>query len=505
MKGNDGMTARKEKAAWTWIPVFAGGLAVAAGIISWFMLSSAPERGPLPDTTTAVVAPPAPESAAPAVIDLATPSAADIAAPVAPENTPAPETTPAPAPEVVAVPELVTPIAPEDIAAAEIETPIVPEAAPVAAAPVPQPPAFDTVRVAGDGMALVAGRAEAGADVAILVDGAEAAVTRGDARGDFAALFNLAPSDAPRLLTLRMTLADGSTLISDDTLVLAPIAAPESAVAATDEPSDAAGTAVVADAGAETATTLEPAAPLALLVTEQGVKVIQQGAQTPEAEASGVQSDINIETIAYTGAGAVQLGGRGQAGAPLRIYLDNAEVLSLTVPATGLWSATLPDIAAGIYTLRVDQLDAAGAVTSRFETPFKRETLAALAAVTAPSAPAVPAVETTAAVTEPAPVAAADTTETPGTTAPAPAQPEAVAIKAPSAEAPPAGGADQPGVPPAPVTVTVQPGFTLWRIARENFGSGIMYVQVYEANRDKIRDPDLIYPGQVFTVPNPGN
>ena len=28
-----------------------------------------------------------------------------------------------------------------------------------------------------------------------------------------------------------------------------------------------------------------------------------------------------------------------------------------------------------------------------------------------------------------------------------------------------------------------------------------MYVQVFEANRDKIRDPDLIYPGQVFAVP----
>ena len=28
-----------------------------------------------------------------------------------------------------------------------------------------------------------------------------------------------------------------------------------------------------------------------------------------------------------------------------------------------------------------------------------------------------------------------------------------------------------------------------------------MYVQVYEANKDRIRDPDLIYPGQVFTIP----
>ena len=53
------------------------------------------------------------------------------------------------------------------------------------------------------------------------------------------------------------------------------------------------------------------------------------------------------------------------------------------------------------------------------------------------------------------------------------------------------------------VTVTVQPGFTLWGIAQENFGDGVLYVQLFEANRDKIRDPDLIYPGQVFTIPRP--
>ncbi len=53
----------------------------------------------------------------------------------------------------------------------------------------------------------------------------------------------------------------------------------------------------------------------------------------------------------------------------------------------------------------------------------------------------------------------------------------------------------------SPVTVTVQPGFTLWGIAEGQLGDGIRYVQVFEANKDKIRDPDLIYPGQVFTIP----
>ena len=49
--------------------------------------------------------------------------------------------------------------------------------------------------------------------------------------------------------------------------------------------------------------------------------------------------------------------------------------------------------------------------------------------------------------------------------------------------------------------VVVQPGNSLWRIARRSYGDGIRYTLLFEANRDQIRDPDLIYPGQVFVVP----
>lgn len=51
-------------------------------------------------------------------------------------------------------------------------------------------------------------------------------------------------------------------------------------------------------------------------------------------------------------------------------------------------------------------------------------------------------------------------------------------------------------------TITVQPGFTLWRIASDRYGSGVDYVKVFSANQDKIKNPDLIYPGQVFNLPN---
>ncbi len=49
--------------------------------------------------------------------------------------------------------------------------------------------------------------------------------------------------------------------------------------------------------------------------------------------------------------------------------------------------------------------------------------------------------------------------------------------------------------------VQVQSGHSLWRIARRIYGRGIQYTVIYEANRGQIRDPDLIFPGQVFIVP----
>lgn len=54
---------------------------------------------------------------------------------------------------------------------------------------------------------------------------------------------------------------------------------------------------------------------------------------------------------------------------------------------------------------------------------------------------------------------------------------------------------------PADQSYIVQPGNSLWRIARRSYGDGLRYTTIYQANREQIRNPDLIYPGQVFTLP----
>ena len=57
-----------------------------------------------------------------------------------------------------------------------------------------------------------------------------------------------------------------------------------------------------------------------------------------------------------------------------------------------------------------------------------------------------------------------------------------------------------------PGEVIVQPGTNLWRIARAQYGKGTMYSIIFMANAEQIDDPDLIFPGQIFMLPeNPNN
>jgi len=311
--------------------------------------------------------------------------------------------------------------------------------------------------------------------------------------------FTLAPNPAPSLLWLSMTPLDGSPVASPEIVAIAPIEGPRLAVA-DPEPTPVPGTepaiAPVEPAGPTVQETAEvgpdnqpqpeppaDAAPTALLMTEEGAVVLQDDAASDPAFADQVM----IDTIAYAPTGAVQVGGRGDAGAALRLYLDNAEVAIATVATDGRWLVTLGDSAPGIYMLRVDQIDAAGNVTSRFETPFKRETLDALA-LAAGTAPADEAA---------APAADFATAEAPVDPT-VPSAPETAAAVSPDGTA----AATSPAIAASQaVTITVQPGFTLWGIAQERLGDGVFYVQVFEANRDKIKDPNLIYPGQVFSIP----
>ncbi|MCY4333866.1 MAG: LysM peptidoglycan-binding domain-containing protein [Litoreibacter sp.] len=425
----------------------------------------------------------------------------------------------------------------EEIAPEEIVEPL-PEPAPE-----PIAPSFDVVRIDPTGAAVIAGSAEPGARVRLMAGDEVVGEATADASGKFVALFDLSPSTEPRSLSAEFDGLNGEVIASAGTVLIAPTARPEpvevaeatpetgveealpkedviaetaqeaaeeivvaettetpvneeqvaeNAPLVTDETSTeeapvaeaqpatpevaAAETEqepVIAEApaaqevegaieqaevpapadenGAETPAVVaestqekieEPVdSPAIVLADESGVKVLQPAPQpvvpklAPDETEEQV-ANLVIDTITYDAEGDVAVSGRGAGESFARVYVDDTAIKTVPIKPDGTWDAPLPEITAGIYNLRIDEVDPEGAVTSRVETPFKRET------------------------------------------------PEVVAEAA-----------------ARPNAVTVQEGFTLWAIAKDRFGDGTQYVRVYEANRDLIRDPDLIYPGQIFEIP----
>jgi len=63
------------------------------------------------------------------------------------------------------------------------------------------------------------------------------------------------------------------------------------------------------------------------------------------------------------------------------------------------------------------------------------------------------------------------------------------------------GGSPSAAVVPRIATTVVSRGDSLWRISRVTYGAGMRYAVVYQANRDQIRNPNRIYPGQIFVLP----
>ena len=70
-----------------------------------------------------------------------------------------------------------------------------------------------------------------------------------------------------------------------------------------------------------------------------------------------------------------------------------------------------------------------------------------------------------------------------------------------AATAPSDGGSRSAEVGSKVATTVVSRGDSLWRISRANYGAGMRYAVVYKANQDQIRNPNRIYPGQVFVLP----
>ncbi|MDF1872887.1 LysM peptidoglycan-binding domain-containing protein [Vannielia sp.] len=352
---------------------------------------------------------------------------------------------------------------PEAVTGAESPGTTTPAAEATAAPPEADPtlPSLDTLRVERDGSTVLGGHSAPGDQVVLLLDGQPLVETSAEADGNFAALTTIPPGEDRRLLTMVARGPEGERR-SEQVVIVEPIrpsepqgggapdataeATPPAETTARPAPSITPDTGSTADtestATGSTATGPAGAAnslrPKLLVATKDSLRVLQ-----PDENAD-TSAPLRVETIGYA-EGGVRLSGRGIGPAEnLRIYLDNAPIATAPLADDGTWDAQLEGVAPGTYQLRVDQIGAGGKVTRRFETAFLRESEESLARQAASQTDA-----------------------------------EGLSVS----------------------VITVQPGYTLWAIASDRYGDGLAYHKVLEANAGLIRDPDLIYPGQVFDLP----
>ena len=265
----------------------------------------------------------------------------------------------------------------------------------------------------------------------------------------------------------------------------------------------------------------------------------------PQAQPSIRQVQVDAVDVE---SGKVFVAGVGEPGRRVNIYLDNAYLGTVNIGAQGNFVLEAKgDLGPGTHQIRADQLAANGTdVANRAEVPLLHEVAEAPKAEEQPKqeqmaakvegAPKqvemtakveeAPKQEETAAKTEEAPKQeqmAAKTEEAPkqeqmaAKTEEAPKQ-EETAVKSEEAtveermaakteEAPKqeqmAAKTESGEAEPlrTNASVLIRRGDNLWRISRRMLGRGIQYTVIYEANKDQIRNPHWIYPGQVFTVP----
>lgn len=427
-----------------------GGMLVYSIVALWAVRSRAPDAGsaaaPVP------VAEPSRSAAQTTALssgDYPLPPAAPAATPSA---APAPTPSPAPSPAIA--------IPPADL----------PQPSSLAA-DLPTPPGFDVVRVQPDGSLVVAGRAPAGTTVELMRGDQVHARAMLDASGQFVLTDPPLPPGAHNL-ALRIALPDGRTVLSRQTVTvdIAPGGSrpPVVTLATPDRPTVVLSLPEGTSAPAATPTPSGPASPTSASPAP--------AAAVPSAPAPS----LSIRSVEADEAGRFFVTGRAEPGSTVRLYLNDAYLAEARPEAGGDFAFTVNrGVTAGAYRVRIDAVDAAGAVKARAEAPFTMPAPAAAGASASPNAPV-----TNASVAS----------------APAPAG-SGVPAQMPAAQTTPAG----PGttIVPAVRTATVTRGDSLWRISRQLYGAGIRYTQIYEANRGQIRDPDLIYPGQVLVAPAP--
>ncbi len=271
-------------------------------------------------------------------------------------------------------------------------------------------PSFDVVRVEPSGEAVIAGRATPRSVVHLKDFGTDIAEVTTNANGEWVIVLRTPLAPGSHELSLESHLLSGEILLSEnvvivsvpapavvaatpapsETQVASPVTKPtDEPMVAAPQPAASAGSMVAAveatDSAAARIASSGPARPLAVLMPRTGSgasRVIQAPEPVPRGQGREV---LLLETVDYDGQGRAVIGGRGKVGVTLLLYLDGQPAGRTVVGVDGRWQVRLAgEVAFGVHTLRVDQLDPSGRVVGRVESPFSRaEILAEMANETA--------------------------------------------------------------------------------------------------------------------------
>ncbi|MBM3519704.1 MAG: LysM peptidoglycan-binding domain-containing protein [Alphaproteobacteria bacterium] len=371
-------------------------------------------------------------------------------------------------------------------------------------------PTFDTVRIEKSGEAVIAGRAEPGANVTVKLGGAVIGSATANADGSFVVVPEQALPAGSGALTIEAKAGDAAPVTSEQSVAV-----------------------IVPENGKDQSL-------VAVVSPNEPTKVLQKPeASTSEAapaagettELASAPAQISIDSVDYDESGNIVFSGSGAPGSAARIYVDNALAGEVKAGDDGRWTFSGTQITTGTHTLRADAITADGSVASRAEVPFFREERSKVAtadtgattteqaadagqAATTDTGAATTdegAATTTAdagatTTTESATTTTADsgatTTADSGTTTTADAGATTTADTGAATTTEQATTTTAEATGPKEGRIVIQPGNNLWRISRVIYGTGMKYTVLYDANREQIRDPDLIYPGQVFKTPD---
>jgi len=336
---------------------------------------------------------------------------------------------------------------------------------------------FDVVRVEPSGELVVAGRCAGPCDVQLLANGRPHDAAKSDPQGQWAMTPPpLAPGDYQ--LALKTRGPGGDEHVSQQTVTVSVPRPPSKDVV------------VVLN---------EPNAPSKILQKPEARSTANADAPAGEprrAPAAG-EPRLSISAVdAENGRFFVQ--GAAPQGARLRIYLNDALVAQAVAGTDSRWSLRVErGLSAGDYTVRVDRIEnEAGKVSERAEARFTYEP--EVAAANEKPQPRREATKSVSREPEPMPVPSGSSADLPKSPA---ASLEAATPTARSADnASPASDAANPVIASLE-TVKVRRGDSLWRISRSAYGHGRRYTVIFQANDAQIRNPNLIYPDQVFVLP----